>query len=231
MNYPNDFDTPAFSGGKSIAWSRVVAIKISIIFLLVVCACALVVLFVRAKKNFPFLISVDPLTDEWAVVTYPKDTREKTIETYQIVQEKIVSDFVTNWFTISKNQTINMARWKECDAADCTEPDQYDPQNTECVLYCMTSADLFTQFSRKVAPEYAARVKQASETWAVEKIDILPYFVNTDASAWQAYIKIHSNISGHFNVLGFINIKRAQDGHPSTLGYYIEDFNSYRLMQ
>lgn len=229
MNYPNDFDTPAFPAGKSIAWSRVVAIKISIFFFLILCVCGLVLLFVRTKKNFPFLISIDPLTEEWTVVTYPKKNFETTIDQSQIVQEKIVSDFVTNWFTISPRQSENTARWAECDASDCDAPEQYNPQNMECALFCVANPDLFAQFTQKVLPEYTARINQAAEVWTIEKRDIRPYYVTPDASAWQVYIEMHSNISGTFNVLAFIDVKRDMDTHPATLGYYIEDFNSYRL--
>lgn len=187
--------------------------------------------FVRAKKNFPFLISVDPLTDEWTVVTYPKQKHETTIQQYQIIQEKLVSDFVTNWFTISPRQSENQARWRECGIDECDAPEQYNPQNMDCALSCTATPDLFAQFSKKVLPEYNARINQASETWTITKRDIVPYYVETDASAWQVYIEIRSSISSIFNVLAFVNIKQNSDAYPATLGYYIENFNSYRLKQ
>ena len=198
---------------------------------MIVCACGLLLFFVRAKRNFPFLISVDPLTDEWTVVAYPKTENVKSVEQYQIIQEKIVSDFVANWFTISKNQFENNARWNKCDSVKCALPEQYNPYNKECALFCVSSDDLFKQFSQKVKPEYAARIDQASETWTVTKQDIVPYYVTPDASGWQVYIEIQSSISGIFNVLAFVDVKRATETHPATLGYYIEDFNSYRINQ
>ena len=198
---------------------------------MIICACGLLLLFVRAKKNFPFLISVDPLTDEWTVVAYPKEKNEKSVEQYQIIQEKIVSDFVTNWFTISKRQSENDARWEKCDAVKCNAPEQYNPNNIECALSCVSGDDLFNQFSKKIRPEYTARIDQASETWTVNKMDIVPYYVTMGASAWQIYIEIQSSISGIFNVLAFIEVKQTPDAYPATMGYYIEDFNSYRMQQ
>ena len=229
MNYPNDFDTPAFPAGKSIAWARVVSIKILIFFFLIICACGVLLFFVKAKQNYPFLISVDPLTDEWSVITYPGRDKERKIEQYQIIQEKIVSDFVTNWFTISTNQFENAMRWKKCTVDECGDPQQYNPQNVNCTLFCTSNEKLFEQFAAKVAPEYSARIAQASETWTIKKRDIVPYVVNVSASAWQVYIKIHSSISGDFDVLTFVKVARDPETHPATLGYYIEDFNAYRM--
>ena len=230
MNYPNDFDTPTFPAGKSIAWSRVVSIKISVIFFLILCVCGLLLFAVRTKKNFPFLISIDPLTDEWTVVAYPKRKYEKNIQQYQIIQEKLVTNFITNWFTISNDISENRARWQTCDVSDCADSQQYNPTNIECAIFCTSSDALFNQFVKNVVPDYIARINQASETWTIEKWDIVPYFVTQNASAWQVYIEIHSNISGIFNVLTFINVKRNPGAYPATLGYYIEDFNSYRMV-
>ena len=227
MNYPNDFDTPTFPAGKSIAWSRMVSIKISIAFFLILCVCGLLLFAVRAKKNLPFLISIDPLTDRWNVVAYPKKKYEKSIEQYQIIQEKLVSDFVTNWFTISRKQSENQARWKECTKTDCAMPGQYNPQNINCALFCSADFELFKQFSTKVLPEYTARIDQASETWTIEKRNIVPHYVTPNASAWQVYIDVKSNISGKFNVLIFMKIERNADSYPATLGYYIKDVPNF----
>ena len=95
----------------------------------------------------------------------------------------------------------------------------------------MSGTDLFTQFSTKVLPEYTARINQASETWVVEKKDIMPYYVTENGSKWQVYTQIRSNINGVFNVLAFVDIRRTDDLHPVTMGYYVDDFNSYRVNQ
>ena len=231
MDYPNRFDTPAFPAGKSIALSRVIAIQILIVFFLIICACGVLIFFIKSEKNYPFLISVDPLTDEWNVVAAPYKNRENVIEQYQLIQEKLVNDFTDNWFSISSKQSVNNARWAECSVDECSFADQYNPKNQECALFCMSGTDLFTQFSTKVLPEYTARINQASETWVVEKKDIMPYYVTEDSSKWQVYAQIKSNINGVFNVLAFVDIRRTDDLHPVTMGYYVDDFNAYRVNQ
>ena len=229
MDYPNDFDTPAFPAGKSIALTRSISIWISIIFFLIVCACGLVLYTTHMRGNYPFLISVDPITNEWNVVTYPNKESSGVTQQYQIVQEKLVNDYVMNWFTISKNQTINEKRWQRCDAEDCDLPEQFRPNNLECFLFCNSSSELFTQFETKVKNEYLARVDERSEEWSVEIKNIMLNSINENGGFWQVYFVVYSTINGPFDVLAFVKTARSLDSHPATLGYYIEDFNAYRM--
>ena len=76
MEYPNNFDVPSFPAGKTVAFSRSMAIWISIVFFLIVVACGFVLFGIHQKKNYPFLISIDPFTDEWSVVAYPQEKKE-----------------------------------------------------------------------------------------------------------------------------------------------------------
>lgn len=231
MDYPNRFNTPAFPAGKSLALSRGVAVHILVVFFLILCTCGLLIFFIHSQKNYPFLISVDPLTDEWSVVAYPQKNRKNIVEQYQIIQEKLVNDFVGYWFTISPNQTLNDMRWMECSIDECSFSERFNPMNQECALACTSGEDLFKQFTSKILPEYTARINQAAEVWSVEKKDIMPYYVDKDTSKWQVYAQIKSNINGVFNVLIFLDIKRDDNLYPATLGYYIEDFNAYRVNQ
>lgn len=211
--------------------SRVVSIWTLVVLFLVICSCIALLFFVHQKKNYPFLISVDPLTAEWTVVTYPGKDSQKVVNQYQIVQEKLVNDYVKNWFTISDDEDVNNERWQECDAEECNYSEQYNPENTECALFCASDIKLFEQFSTKVYPEYKARVQQASETWTVEKLDITPTAVTEESGLWQVYANIHSSINGYFDVLIFVTVARSTNSHHSTLGYYIYDFNSYRMVK
>jgi len=231
LDYPNDFETAAFPAGKSIALSRGVAIQISIVFFLILCTCGFVLFFIRSKQNYPFLISTDPFTNEWSVVTYPGKNRNNKIEQYQIIQEKLVADYVTNWFTISKNETDNDIRWSECSVEECSLPEQFNPTNTECALYCVSDTELYSRFVQDVLPEYTARIHQASETWHVVNSNIIPILVRENFGYWQVYANIHSSVSGYFNVLVFVDINRDTDLYPVTLGYYVKDFNAYRVTQ
>lgn len=234
MDYPNDFDTATFPAGKGIALSRGVAIRISIIFFLIICTCGFILFFTHFKSNYPFLITSDPFTNEWSVVTYPGKHEQETIAQYQIVQEKLVSDFVKNWFTISNNAQENELRWQECSMDECASSQQYNPNNKECALFCLSDKKVFEIFMEKVLPEYTARFEQASEQWDVEKrgypmIVLAPKIVTENGSLWQVQAQIYSSINGYFNVMAFVKVARSKDSYPVTLGYYVKDFNSYRI--
>lgn len=228
MEYPNDFDVPSFSAGKTVAFSRGISVWISIVFFLIIAACGFVLLGVHLKKNYPFLISVDPITDEWTVIAYPHDSQEK-IQQYQIIQEKLVKDYVTNWFTISGNARENELRWKSCEMDECTDPSQFKPDNISCAIACKSSMSLFEDFSKIVLPEYQARVSTGAEKWTVGRMLITPNVVSEKSGTWQVVTDITSSINGTFKVLSFVDINRDVNMYPATFGYYVEDFNAYRI--
>ena len=230
MEYPNNFNIPAFSAGKTIAFARSISIWISIVFFLIVAACGFILLGMHLKSNYPFLISVDPWTDEWAIVTYP-DEASKPIPQYQIIQEKLVNDFVTDWFTISNNQQINDARWAECSPTECKEPGRFSPTNTECAIYCKSADTVFKVFNKTVLPEYKAMIDLASEKWSVGPKLITQVASSEQSSKWQVYATINSSVMGQFNILAFISIERDINAYPVTLGYYVNQFNAYRIEQ
>lgn len=228
MDYPNNFNIPAFRAGKTIALSRTVAVWISIVFFLIVAACGFIILQIYFKQNFPFLLSVDPLTDEWTVITYPKENK-KSVSQYKFIQEKLVNDFFIDWFTISSNNKINEMRWQSCTRDDCKQPDKFNPSSITCSLACKSSVNLFEEFTAKVLPDYRARVEQANETWTVDGKIITPISVTPDSSSWQVYTVIKSSVMPSFDVLIFIDIARDIESYPVTFGYYVSQFNSYRI--
>ena len=229
MEYPNNFNVPAFPAGPTIALSRGVAIWIAIVFFLILCACGFIFLGFHFQTNYPFLISIDPLTTEWSVVTYPNQNKKTTVPQYQIIQEKLVRDYVNNWFTISGDNKINKSRWEKCSVEDCEAPNQFNPNNIECALYCSSGDEIFEQFTDKVLPEYKERIAQAHEKWTVKDMQILPTDVKEDSSQWQVIPIINSTISSDFVVLVFITIDRDLNLYPANLGYYVKDFNAYRI--
>lgn len=233
MDYPNNFNIPAFPAGKTIALTRSVSVWILIVFFLIVAACCFILLGNRFKTNYPFLISVDPITDEWTVVAYPNE-EQKTLQQYEIFQEKLINDFVVNWFTVSNNQTINDARWTECSIdeckcsdKDCENPEFFDSENLTCALACRCNSDVFKDFQEKVLPTY----KESNETWNVIGKQILPIFdVSENGGKWQVYITVQNPESKrYFNVLGFVDVDRDVDSYSATFGYYIKQFNAYRV--
>lgn len=228
MDYPNNFDIKSFPAGKTIAFSRSVSVWISVIFVLIIALCGFILLGMRLKTNYPFLISVDPFTKEWTVVTYPGKDKKESVPQYQIIQEKLVRDFTVNWFSISNQDYINEERWAECDQEDCNADEQFKPDNINCAIYCKSDENVFEEFTEKVVPEYRARV-QASENWTVGPLLITPTSISETSGVWQVFATIDSTVNSSFKVLSFITIKQNQDAYPATLGYYVTKFNSYRI--
>ena len=229
MDYPNNFDVPSFSAGKTVAFSRGISVWISIVFFLIIAACGFILLGLHLKKNYPFLISVDPYTDEWTVVAYPREQKE-TVQQYQVIQEIFVKEYVKNWFTISGNNEINEMRWNMCNIEKCSEAIQFKPNNINCAIACKSSKKLVEYFEDNILPEYQARVEKGHETWTVDGMLITPQNkLNEKSGTWQVIANITSSISGPFTVLSFIEIKRDTDAYPATFGYYVQDFNSYRI--
>ncbi len=230
MNYPNDFDTPTFPAGKTIAFSRSVSIWIAIVFFCIVVACGLVLLLNSSKRNYPFLISSDSLTSDWTVIAYPE--KNLKISHDRIIQESLVRNYVIHWFSIDKNNDINESRWQQCESFDCGSADQYNPNNYNCALFCMSAPELFQQFYDDIVPEYQNRVAQASETITVKSQLITPPTDKTNTTGlWQSYVVLESSVNQKFDVLAFIELGQDKTGkYPATLGYYVKDFNAYRMV-
>lgn len=229
MNYPNDFETPAFPAGKSIALSRTMAIWIAVVSFLIIAACAILLTVCHVKKNYPFIVATDPLTNDWNVIAYQDKANSSKVQQYQIIQEKLVNDYVTNWFTISSDESVNNKRWETCDETDCEATNQLNPSNSKCLMYCMSGDSVFKDFLENIVPEYKERLAQGNETWELKKLLITASNASEDHGIWQVYAEIHSSINNSFNVLIFIDVARDTNKHPATLGYYIEKFSSYRI--
>lgn len=230
MDYPNDFNVPAFPAGKTVALARSVSIWISIVFFLIVTACGFLLLDIHFRKNFPFLISINPITEDWTVMAYPEE-KEKPIPQHEYIQEKLVHDFVKDWFTISDDENINKDIWAQCSKDECKSPLQFNPMNKFCAIACKSAHAVFEDFEKKVIPNYQARITQAGEKWSIlpRRILINKIFTSEKSSKWQVYTAIHSSLQGDFDVLIFIDVERDADLYPATFGYYINQFNSYRI--
>ena len=221
---------PSFPAGKTIALTRAVAIWILIVFFLIVSVCGLILLCHKMKTNYPFLVSIDPFTDDWNVITYLNET-QKPKQQFEIIQEKLVNDYVIDWFTISSDNTINNSRWKKCSTAECADSRQFNPTNVDCSISCKSSELLFKEFSEKVLPQYRAMIERTGETWGNIKKNILPIKVTENSSKWQVHLTIQSKTQKTFNVLAFIDIERDVESYPASFGYYVKQFNSYRVEQ
>lgn len=232
MDYPNNFNVPAFPAGKTIAFTRTVSVWISIVFFFIIALCGFLLLNTHLRTNFPFLISINPITEDWNVIAYPGE-REKPVPQYQYIQEKLVNDFVRDWFTISANQDVNSQIWEKCSSDECQDSSQFNPTNKKCALSCKSNDAVFESFTKNVLPNYRARIDQANEQWSIQNKGLLinPHMVSEKGSTWQVYAIVNSSVMGNFNVLIFIDVERDTNLYPSTFGYYINQFNSYRIAQ
>ena len=229
MDYPNDFDIKSFPAGRTIALSRTISIWIAIVFFLIVAMCGFVLLGIHYKQNYPFLISVDPFTNEWVVVTYPGKNKNDVVNQYQIVQEKLVRDFVTNWFTISGDTKKDEERWQSCENKECAQSEQFNPDNITCAISCKSDVAVFEDFTKNVLPDYR-NYAESSGKWSVNRMLITPNNVNQISGTWQVVVSIQPSMSAPFDALVFITIEQDPNKYPATLGYYIKTFNSYRIM-
>lgn len=230
MDYPNNFNVPAFPAGKTIAFTRTISIWISIVFFFIVVACGFLLLNTHFRKNFPFLISINPVTEDWNVIAYPGE-KEKPIPQYQYIQEKLVHDFVKDWFTISGDMETNENIWAKCSTDECKDSQQFNPTNKKCAISCKCDSTVFDDFEKNVIPNYRARISQANEKWSVSQKGLLisPAIITENNSKWQVYTAVNSSVMGNFDVLIFIDVERDTDLYPATFGYYIKQFNSYRI--
>ena len=231
LRYPDEFNTPTFPAGPRTASTRVLSVAIMVVFLLIICACGLLLWTQRSARVHPFLVSINNITGQWEIVGH-QHGRMREMSTIQTLQESTLGKFVRNWFWIAENQDINTARWDKCDRAMACSPENKSGVETgACGIYCLTGDDMFSRFNTNVKPEYQARIADG-ETWHVDmsSIRMLPIGeVGANGGAWQIRAKIISNKSAPIEVLAYATIGRNVDSYPQTLGYYVADFNAYRM--
>lgn len=159
MDYPSDFNTPAFPAGKSIAIARFMAIASCVLFLMIIFAGALLFWTARSQRIDPFIISVDNLTGQWTVVGHSHGNGPIEYPAVRMLQESVLGNFVANWFTISADVNKNDKMWQTCDRAEsCRADNNYAYGDNSCALFCATGEELFSHFIYNVVPDYQERV-------------------------------------------------------------------------
>ncbi len=229
--YPNSFDTPAFPAGQRIAVSRVFGIGILSAFLLIVCACGLLLWGARSLRLDPFVISVDQSTGTWNVIGR-STWRGRPVAATDVMQQAVVGNFFQNWFFISDNFADNDAVWRKCPVEQCTGAEGLTYGNRECAISCMADGKLYDRFVEQVMENYHLR-SVAGETWTVvtDTIQITPVG-QTDAQnggVWRVNASVWSNINAVFDVVAFVRVARAAGRYDMTMGYHVTDFNAYRM--
>lgn len=232
MEYPDDFETPAFPAGKLINSTRLVSIVTMVVFLLIVIACGGVLWVQQSVKVHPFLVSINNITGQWEIIGHEhEDIRQ--IPTKRSLQESVIGKFLRSWFFVSNIESVRNDAWKSCErSTGCGVDYSVEDSAMSCALYCVSSDILYEKFIADVVPDYLVRI-EAGEVWTLisSSVQIAPIGEVTDTGAtWQVRAQIESNLSDvPIDILAYVVVKRNNEVYPQTLGYYIEDFNAYKM--
>lgn len=229
MNYPDNFETPAFPAGTRIASARAVAICTAISFLVIVFLCLILVWARGSIRKHPFLVSVGYNgIGEWTVVGH--DHGRRTISAARAMQEALVGKYIRARFAISGSAIENEGAWAACNrTTDCASIGN-SMARSGCTLYCAGTDEVFDKFVTKVVPDYRARAA-VGERWTVDasSMQIRPSSViNNDGGMWRAIFTLVSNMNASITVVAYVKIARNAKEYPGTLGFYVADFNAYR---
>ncbi len=222
MEYPNNFETPAFPAGRQIAVSRTIGIWTLGVFLVIIFLCAVLIWTNRSRTMNPVIIF-----DDWtATVVNSSESADYSVA--RAMQESVVGNFTRNWLRISDKETENDVRWCRGERAACPGLRE-EADGKVCILFCASGEELYTRFDREVLPDYMARVS-AGETWSVDKksISIKPLSQDFEkGGSWQIRAKVNSSLYGNFWIEAFAKIERKPETYPRTLGFYVADFNVF----
>ena len=233
MDYPGNFDTPAFPAGKRIATSRLMGTVALVLFFLIACATAGLLWAANSMRTTPFLITIDRVSGTWRVV----DTNAHRADEYNMldaVQESVVSNFAASWFSISSDTAENNDIWRKCEPDSCTGAETLGYTGRACAIACGGADKVFGKFSDSVMPNYVMR-SAGGEVWTPQtdtlKVTKMSTASKTQGGTWRVHGYVHSNINGDFGVIAFVRVERDTTKYPMSLGYYVSDFNAYRLKQ
>ena len=229
LDYPANFDVSAFPAGRRIALSRLMAIGTMVVFMIIVCLCALLLWSANSRRMDPFMIAIHPHTGAWTIVGRGGAALDYSVN--RTVQESVVGNFVENWLTISATMDENTAAWSKCSRDECTSGNGVLFGTRKCVLYCAANDDVYNRFTYNVADDHAARAN-AGETWTVDMgtINITPAGeISELGGTFHVDATVISNMTPAFEVEIFVRLARNTDVFPASMGYYVTDFNAYRM--
>ena len=237
--YPDDFDTATFPAGKQIAVSRAVCIAIMTAFLLIIFACFGVLWVQKSIKNHPFLVSINEITGQWTVVEH-NHNNIKGMSTTQTLQESVLGKYIKRRFYLP-----GATKWQYCDrSTDCVPekkcnadgncaPEEITFDNADaCALFCITGDTEYKEFMEMVIPQYLVFFN-SGESWSIDMsgIQMTPISpISANGGIWQIKFTIISNMASEaVDILAYASIGKNIDAYPQTLGYYVEDFNAYKI--
>ena len=211
--------------------SRAMAIVSCVMFLLVIFMCAMLLWATRSQRIDPFIVTIDGLTGQWQTLDHSHNNGPIEYTALESLQESVLGNFAMAWFTISDNDDENTRTWQTCDRnTDCVN-DVRPYGDLTCALYCITGENLFTEFTYNVIPDYQSR-RTMGERWVIDRAQILiepAGEIRENGGTWRMTATIQSNINGQMDIVAFAKVARNMERYPQTLGYYVADFNAYKI--
>ncbi len=231
LEYPDEFETSTFPAGKRIAVARAMSIAIMVVFMLIVLACVFLLWVQKSAHVHPFLVSINNITGQWSIVGH-QHTDIKEFTTAQTLQESVVGKFMRYRFLITDNSAFNTMLWQECDRSiDCNPSNKTDWESNICAFYCLSGDDEYNEFVANIVPGYQERMGMG-ETWSLDMSSLQMTPIGGFAEkggVWQVRATINSNMFGPINILAYVNVGQNMGAYPETLGYYVSDFNAYKI--
>lgn len=231
MKYPDEFETPTFPAGKQIAVTRVMSVAVMSVFLLILFACGLLLWAQKSVHVHPFLVSINQITGQWQIVGH-QHTDVKEMTTVQTLQESVIGKFLEYHFFVTEDENFNANIWQTCDRkTDCNPSTKTGLGSETCVLYCLSSDEEHTQFVTNTIPLYQTMVVNG-ERWAldIKSVEMTPVSeIAATGGIWQIRATIDSNLFGEIKILAYANVSQNMELYPQTLGYYVAEFNAYKI--
>ena len=228
MNYPDDFNVPTFAAGKSIATSRAMGIGIMSGFLIVIFLCGILVWTIRSVRVEPYILTTNGVNDQWQIIKPGQERPTIEMTGNQAIQQSLVWKFVQDWFAISQDPNTNTEMWdNSCRRTDCDTSDATTP----CKIYCTTSDDLFRRFHEDILPTYEdAATNGRYWTPIVNSIRTSPVGRVADVGGtWRVEASVSIGNGETMDILAYAKVARNPKSYTKTTGYYIADFNAYRI--
>ena len=197
-------------------------------FLIVIFLCGILVWTIRSVRVEPYILTTNGVNDQWQIIKPGQERPTIEMTGNQAIQQSLVWKFVQDWFTISNDAYINTEIWntsctiKDCDASDGSNP---------CKLFCETNDKLFTHFKEDILPTYKARF-DSGEYWMpiAKSIRITPVgTVNSSGGTWRIQMSVITNNNATMNIMAYAKVAKSPTSYLKTMGYYIVDFNAYRI--
>ena len=198
-----------------------------VLFFLIVCMCGVILWAKNTQRTSPFLISITPGGERWSLVSHENHTNK--LPAYFVLQESVINNFARHWFTVSDNILENTAMW----SGDCArDSDECKIGGADtCAIYCDASDYVFGNFKKYVLPAYQDLEANDGAIWRVTSVRARPVdfrSITENGGTWR--LSVHVDTDGVDTVFfGFARVGHNPVEYPKTMGYYISDFNMFRM--